>query len=79
LTFATPSPAPCQQSLSASTAPGASKAALKSAAAKEVEKLQGVKMSQYLFVVSASVSPEAEQEILNELAVLDSTDNQVWH
>jgi hypothetical protein len=41
--------------------------------------LQGVKMSQYLFVVSASVSPEAEQEILNELAVLDSTDNQVWH
>lgn len=59
--------------------PDASKAALKSAAAKEVEKLLGTKMGTYLFVVSASVSPEAEEEILEELGSLDASDIQLWH
>jgi hypothetical protein len=59
--------------------PDASKAVLKSAAAKEVEKLRGTKMKQYLFVVSAPLSPDAETALLEELAGLDTNDIQVWH
>ncbi|GGI90760.1 nSTAND3 domain-containing NTPase [Pseudarthrobacter scleromae] len=59
--------------------PDATKAALKAAARKEVEKLEGTKLAQYLFVVSAALSPDAELEILNELAELDTTSIQIWH
>lgn len=59
--------------------PGASKASLKSDAAKEVKKLRGTKMRQYLFVVSTAISPEAEKEILEALGDLDTNDIQIWH
>ena len=59
--------------------PDATKAALKAAASKEVEKLQGTKLAQYLFIVSTALSPDAESEILDELAELDTDSIQVWH
>ncbi|MFJ4029528.1 restriction endonuclease [Paenarthrobacter sp. NPDC089989] len=59
--------------------PAASKGALTAAAAKEAEKLKDTRMALYLFITSAAVSPEAEEEIRAELAYLDAGEIQVWH
>ncbi|NMR28637.1 restriction endonuclease [Crystallibacter degradans] len=59
--------------------PDAQKASLKSAAAGEVQKLQGMRLSKYLLVVSAALSPEAENEILQILNGIDAQTRQVWH
>lgn len=59
--------------------PKATKAILKAAARKEVQKLKGVKLKQYLFIVSAALSPDAELEVLNALADLNTDSIQVWH
>lgn len=59
--------------------PGATKQALVTSAKNEAAKLRGVQMHSYIFVVSAPVTPEAEDAIKEVLETLDASIIEIWH
>ena len=59
--------------------PDAKKDALVTTATKEAERWNPRDMNSYLFVVSSTISPDAEKEILAALGSLPVTPESVWH
>lgn len=59
--------------------PDAKKGALVASAAEEARRWKTERPDKYYFIVSAPVSPAAEDEIRSALGLLPLTDNSVWH
>ncbi|GAA5152360.1 hypothetical protein GCM10025768_20250 [Microbacterium pseudoresistens] len=59
--------------------PDASKRALLTSAQREAHKLSHASMKEYLFVTSASVSPDAEDELREALRPLPVGTSGIWH
>lgn len=59
--------------------PSATKQALVNLAKNEAAKLKGVQMRSYIFVVSAPVTPGAEDAIREVLETLDASTTEIWH
>jgi hypothetical protein len=59
--------------------PSATKKALVASAKKEAAKLAGIKMHRYIFVVSAPLTPDAEDAINEALESLDASKIEIWH
>ncbi|WP_315915600.1 restriction endonuclease [Arthrobacter sp. lap29] len=59
--------------------PSATKRTLVASAKGEAMKLAGVKMHSYIFIVSAPLTPDAEDEIREELVTLKTSNVEVWH